>query len=329
MIASVTPVTLLLQPRDHLAGAVLYIGLFFGFFGLILTRPDMQAPAYISFATGKGWLWPMLFVTVACGAISGFHSLVSSGTTSKQIKRMSDARPIGYGAMILESVLAVLAVVAVTAGLYWTSAPDGNKGLVFQDVFRDGGWIKAFGMGYGQLTKVFFGTSLGALVGITMLKTFIMTTLDSATRITRYMCNELLGETLGISVMKNKYVAVALVGVSSGALALGNWKAIWPVFGAANQLVASLVLIVASVYLLVRKRNYLFTAIPAGIMLVTTIAALAHQAYGFATAEGDKRSMLLAVVSVVLIFLAIFLAYTALVAVANARKTDGPQEATS
>jgi len=329
MVASVTPVTLLLQPRDHLAGAVLYVGMFFGFFGLILTRPDMQAPAYISFATGKGWLWPMLFVTVACGAISGFHSLVSSGTTSKQIKRMSDARRIGYGAMILESALAVLAVVAVTAGLYWTSAPDGNKGLVFQDVFEKGGWIKAFGTGYGQLTKVFFGASLGALVGITMLKTFIMTTLDSATRITRYMCNELLGETLGISVMKNKYVAVALVGVSSGALALGNWKAIWPVFGAANQLVASLVLIVASVYLLVRKRNYLFTAIPAGIMLVTTIAALAYQAYGFATAEGKDRNMLLAVVSVVLIFLALFLAYTALVAVANARKTGAPQEATS
>ena len=324
MIASVTPVTMLLQPRDHLAGAVLYLGMFFGFFGLILTRPEMKAPAFISFATTKGWMWPMLLVTVACGALSGFHSLVASGTTSKQVRRMSDARVIGYGAMILESVLAVLAVVAVTAGLYWRSAPEGFEGLVFQDVFEKGGWIRAFGDGYGQLTKVFFG-SLGVLVGITMLKTFIMTTLDSATRITRYLCNELLGETLGIGPMKNKYVAVAFVGICSGALALGNWRAIWPVFGAANQLVASLVLIVASVYLLMRKRNFLFTAVPAAIMLVTTIAALGYQVYNFSTAEEPNR--LLAVVSVILICLALFLTYTALAAVAKLRKNDAVQEA--
>ena len=325
MIASVTPVTMLLQPRDHLAGAVLYMGMFFGFFGLILTRPEMKAPAFISFATTKGWMWPMLLVTVACGALSGFHSLVASGTTSKQVRRMSDARVIGYGAMILESVLAVLAVVAVTAGLYWRSAPEGFEGLVFQDVFEKGGWIRAFGDGYGQLTKVFFG-GLGVLVGITMLKTFIMTTLDSATRITRYLCNELLGETLGIGPMKNKYVAVAFVGVCSGALALGNWRAIWPLFGAANQLVASLVLIVASVYLLMRKRNFIFTAVPAAIMLVTTIAALGYQAYNFSTAEEPNR--LLAVVSVILICLALFLTYTALAAVVKLRKNDAVQEAT-
>jgi len=323
MIASVTPVTMLLQPRDHLAGAVLYLGMLFGFLGLVITRPEMKAPAVISFATTKGWMWPMLLVTVACGALSGFHSLVSSGTTSKQVRRMGDARVIGYGAMIMESVLAVLAVVAVTAGLYWTSAPDGIEGLVYQDLFEEGGWIKAFGAGYGQLTKVFFG-GLGALVGITMLKTFIMTTLDTATRITRYLCNELLGETLGIHIMKNKYAAVTLVGVLGGALALGNWKAIWPVFGAANQLVASLVLIVASVYLLMRNRNFVFTAVPAAIMLVTTIAALAYEAYSFATAE--KPNFLLAVIAVILIFLAVFLAYTALVTVVRVRKNMAQQE---
>ena len=323
MIASVTPVTMLLQPRDHLAGAVLYLGMLFGFLGLVITRPEMKAPAVISFATAKGWMWPMLLVTVACGALSGFHSLVSSGTTSKQVRRMGDAKVIGYGAMIMESALAVLAVIAVTAGLYWTSAPDGIEGLVYQDLFEEGGWIKAFGAGYGQLTKVFFG-GLGALVGITMLKTFIMTTLDTATRITRYLCNELLGETLGIHIMKNKYAAVTLVGVLAGALALGNWKAIWPLFGAANQLVASLVLIVASVYLLMRNRNFAFTAVPAAIMLVTTIAALAYEAYSFATAE--KPNFLLAVIAVILIFLAVFLAYTALVTVVRARKNMAQQE---
>ena len=261
-------------------------------------------------------MWPMMFVTVACGAISGFHSLVASGTTSKQVPRMRDARIIGYGAMIVESALAILAVVAVAAGLYWKSAPDGAEGLVYQELCKDGNWIKAFGTGYGQLTQVFFG-GLGTLVGITMLKTFIMTTLDTATRITRYLCNELLGETLGIRIMKNKYVAVVLVGILSGALALGNWKAIWPVFGASNQLIASLVLIVASVYLLSRNRKFLFTAVPAVIMLITTIGALVYKTHSFLTAE--KANIMLSTISVILIILAIFLSVTGLVSAIRAR----------
>jgi len=316
MIASVTPVTLLLQPRDHLAGAVLYIGMFFGFLGLILTRPEMKAPCVIRFSAATGWMWPMLFVTVACGAISGFHSLVASGTTAKQIPRMKDARVIGYGAMIMESALAILAVMAVSAGLYWKTAPEGSSGLVYQTLCEDGGWIKAFGAGYGQLTKLFFG-GLGTLVGITMLKTFIMTTLDTATRITRYLCNELLGETFGIPGMKNKYVAVIFVGILSGGLALGNWKAIWPLFGASNQLIASLVLIVASVYLLTHNRRFLFAAIPAVIMLATTIAALIYQTYTFATAA--TPNIMLAAISIILIILALFLTYTAAVTIIKAK----------
>jgi carbon starvation protein len=325
MIASVTPVTLLLQPRDHLAGAVLYLGMLFGFLGIIITRPEMKAPSVISFSTGIGWMWPMLFVTIACGAISGFHSLVASGTTSKQIPRMKDARVIGYGCMIMECALAVMAVIAVTAGLYWKSAPAGSEGLIYQEICEGGNWIKAFGIGYGQLTKVIFG-GLGALVGITMLKTFVMTSLDTATRIARYTCNELLGETFGIPYMKNKYIATALVGVLAGALALGNWKAIWPVFGAANQLIASLVLIVASVYFITRKRNFLFTAIPAVIMLVTTVGALVYKTYGFVIAE--KPNIMLATIDVILIILAVFLAYTAIVTVLRTRKAvpGKPQE---
>jgi carbon starvation protein len=163
MIASVTPVTMLLQPRDHLAGAILYLGLLFGFLGLIVTRPNMKSPGVVSFSSpDQGWMWPMMLVSIACGAISGFHSLVSSGTTSKQLPRTRDARVIGYGGMIMESALAVLAVMAVAAGLYWKSAPAGVEGPVYQQVFKEGGWIKAFGEGYGQLTKLFFG-GLGTL----------------------------------------------------------------------------------------------------------------------------------------------------------------------
>ncbi len=317
MIASVVPVTLLLQPRDLLSGGVLFLGMLFGFLGIVILRPEMKAPSVIAFSTSQGWMWPMLLVTIACGAISGFHSLVASGTTSKQVPRMKDARIIGYGAMITESALAVLAVITVTAGLYWKSAPDGVEGLVYQDLFKDSGWIKTFGAGYGELTKVFFGP-IGALMGITMLNSFIVTTLDTATRITRYMCNELLGETLNIPFMKNKYAATLLVGVLSGALALGNWQAIWPVFGAANQLIASLVLIVVSLYLLSRKRSYLFTAVPAVIMLITTITALVYNTYIFITAE--TPNVLLAVINVILIILAVFLAYTAVNTVVKTRQ---------
>jgi carbon starvation protein len=230
---------------------------------------------------------------------------------------MKDARVVGYGGMIMESALGVLALIAVTAGLYWKSAPAGFEGFVYQDIFNQGGYIKTFGTGYGELTKVMFG-SLGALIGITMLKTFVMTSLDSATRIARYICSELLGETFNIPYMKDKYAATLLVGVLAGALALGNWRAIWPVFGAANQLIASLVLIVASVYLIARKHNYLFAAIPAVIMLVTTIGALVYNTYGFITA--DEPNILLAVIDTVLIILALFLAYTALMTITKTRK---------
>ncbi len=325
MVASVVPVTLLLQPRDHLAGAVLYLGMFFGFLGLVITRPDTKAPMFVAFNSIKeGWMWPMMLVTIACGAISGFHSLVSSGTTSKQVPRMRDARVIGYGAMIAESALAVLAVIAVSAGLYWKSAPDGLEGLVYQQLFQKGGWIKAFGAGYGELTKVIFG-GMGTLVGITMLKTFVMTTLDTATRITRYICNELFGETFGIRCMKNKYAATILVGVLAGALALGNWRAIWPVFGAANQLIASLVLIVASLYLLTSNRRFGFTAVPAVIMLATTIGALVYKTYSFTTAE--QPNILLATIALILIILAIFLAYTALATIIRIKRATAGKRA--
>lgn len=321
LVASVTPVTILLQPRDHLAAMVLFVGMFFGFAGLILTHPEIKAPAFNNYSAGQGPLWPMLFVTIACGAISGFHSMVASGTTSKQLPRMQDARVIGYGGMIMESALSVLAVIAVTAGLYWKSAPAGISGPVYQTVFSEGGWIKAFGTGYGEITKILLG-GLGALVGITMLKTFVMTTLDSATRITRYICNELFGETLGITPLKNKYLATLVVGLAAGALALGNWKAIWPVFGASNQLIASLVLIVVGVYLFSQKRRYLFVAIPAVLMLVTTMAALIFQTYGFLT--DDHPKILLGSVSIVLAIMAVFLIGKAVTVLAS-KKTAATQ----
>jgi len=320
MIAAVLPVTVLLQPRDHLAAAVLFVGMVFGFVGILVSQPTVNAPPFVEFASQKqGLLWPMLFVTIACGAISGFHSLVASGTTSKQLPRMKDARPIGYGSMIVECALAVLAVIAVTAGLYWKEVPAGAQGFVYPRVYAEEGWITTFGKGYGQLTKPFLGI-FGMLIGITMLKTFVMTTLDSATRITRYICVEMFGDTLGIKPLRNRYVATILVGVLAGALALGNWKAIWPVFGSANQLIAAMVLIIASVYLMTRRRRYLFTAVPALFMLLTTIGALSHETVRFLNPPKGSPKLMLAVISVVLICLALFVAGESIGIIIRSRK---------
>jgi len=312
MLAAVLPVTVLLQPRDHLAAGVLFIGMLLGLAGIIISHPVIQSPAVVAFnSNAQGMMWPMLCVVIACGAISGFHSLVASGTTSKQLPRMQDAQRIGYGGMIMESALAVLAVIAVTAGLYWKEVPAGQSGFVYQDLMAKGGWITTFGRGYGTLIGRIFPT-IGFLIGITMLKTFVMTTLDSATRITRYICTELFADTFGIKVLKNRYAATLFVGVCAGALALGNWKAIWPVFGSANQLIAAMVLILATAYLATRSRLWVFAAVPAVLVFLTTEAALVYGLLAFCGVIEVKSlppSMLLASVAVVLMVLGLFVAY--------------------
>ncbi|UCF71756.1 MAG: carbon starvation protein A [candidate division WOR-3 bacterium] len=296
-IASVLPVNILLQPRDYIASFVLFCGLFFGYIGLFITRPHINVPFYIKWQSAQGDLWPMMFVIIACGAISGFHSLVASGTTAKQLSNEKDARRIGYGAMLAEGLLAVLAVLAVSAGLYWKGGP---SGLVYPELMRGGNWIATFGTGYGEIVKPLFG-AFGMLIGITMLKTFIMTTLDSATRITRYLGEELFGETLGIRLFKNPYFNTTIVIAFALWLSLGSWQAIWPVFGAANQLVAALALFVVTAWLLSRSKPVRYALYPALFMLATTVAALLYQFFGFVR-EGKIGLCLIVTLLLVLTF---------------------------
>ncbi|RKY30545.1 MAG: carbon starvation protein A [Candidatus Omnitrophota bacterium] len=296
--ASVIPVNILLQPRDYLATFVLFFGLLFGYIGLLITHPTFHTPAFIKFESSKGPLWPMMCVIIACGAISGFHGLVAGGTTSKQITSEKDAKKIGYGGMIAEGILAVLAVIAVSAGLYWTSD---NSSLVYPHIMKKEGWIVAFGKGYGEITKPIFG-SLGVLIGIMTLKTFVMTTLDSATRITRYIQEEIFLETAKIKIFKNRYFSAAVIIGFATILALGNWKAIWPVFGASNQLVAAIILFVTGCFLINQKKNPLITFIPSIFMFLTTIVALIYECKVFYS----QKKLLLGNISVILIILAFF-----------------------
>ncbi len=203
----------------------------------------------------------------------------------------------------MEGVLSILTVTAVGAGLYWV----GEKGsglLIYPEIMKREGWIVAFGSGYGEITKPLFGP-LGVLIGIMMLKTFVLTTLDSATRITRYMGEELFGEGLKIKILKNRFASTAVIVALASWLALGNWKAIWPVFGAANQLVAALGLLIVSVYLLNKKKKALYTLIPGIFMLLTTIAALIYEAQAFFRG----RKILLGTIALILLVLAVVVVY--------------------
>jgi len=295
--ASVLPVWLLLQPRDYIANWVLIIGLVLGFGGLFFTGGTITAPVRGSlYSASAGPLWPMLFIIVGCGAISGFHSLVASGTTARQLDKESHGQPVGFGAMILEGALALLALMCVTAGLVW------KAGAPPDVLIADGGNpIVAFAQGVGHFTEAFLGT-FGVLAGMTMIKTFVMTTLDTAVRLSRFVGTELVGHRAGW--LRNRWVMSLVPVAGAYALAVGDhWKTIWPIFGASNQLVAALTLLVLSCYLVARGKPRVYTLAPAIFMLLTTIAALSWQAHGFLWEE--PRNVLLGSTSFVLLVLAV------------------------
>jgi carbon starvation protein len=297
-VASVTPVHILLQPRDYLAGFLLFGAVGVGALSIVMTGPTMQADAFTGLSPAEwpaaGPLWPMLFVTVACGAISGFHSLVSSGTTCKQIASEAHSCRIGYGAMLIEGLVGVLVLIAVGAAL---SASELGASL------RTGGPITAFGKGFGTLSEPLLG-GYGRAFAILALNAFILTTLDTATRIGRYLTQELFA-------FRDAYSSAAVMVVAAGVLGLtGQWQRIWPTFGASNQLIAALALLVASCWLVRRGRPVAYTLVPACIMLVTTVGAfiyLIYQALGRRdpVTEGADPDWFVASVAVVLIALAL------------------------
>ncbi|MDI6640793.1 MAG: carbon starvation protein A [Elusimicrobiota bacterium] len=307
-IASIIPVNILLQPRDYLSAFILFFGLICGYLGLVLSHPTINTPAIISWNTPKGPLFPMLFVFIACGAVSGFHSLIASGTTSKQLDSERNAKKIGYGAMVLEGVLALLALLCVTAGLSWTIGGENPAGCFshsYPELLKTGDWIGTFGCGYGHIVEKLIGFTFGCLIAITTLNAFVMTTLDTATRISRYITEELFGERL--RVLKNRFLSTIVVVFFAGFLAFGNWKVIWPVFGASNQLVAAMALLIVSLWLLIKKKSSLYTLLPAVFMLIVTITALLYQLYGFAL----NKNYILTTISIFLILLSVILVFEA------------------
>lgn len=301
--ASVLPVNILLQPRDYLSSFLLFFGAGAGYLGLVLSRPSMTMPYYNRWATSEGYLWPALFVTVACGAISGFHTLIASGTTSKQIANERYAKRIGYGGMVAEGLVAILAIIAV--GILF------NRGDDFGGILKSMSPIGIFGKGYGLITRNIFG-GYGHLIAITILNAFILTTLDTATRISRYITEELFK-------IKNRYLSTIFIVVVSATLAFGGkWKKLWPAFGASNQLVAALALFVLSCWLLSKKRKARITLFPAFFMLITTLASLLSQAVRYFI----YKDFILFIISVLLMTLAGFMVYEVIPIIFKAVKTN-------
>jgi len=281
ILAAGVPVWILLQPRDFTNSFLLYIGICFLFIGVAaggFLGVRIQAPAF-NIANGEnilGPVWPFLFITVACGAISGFHTLVAGGTISKQISRESDAKRIGYGGMILESLLAVLVILTVAGGLDFAAYNDIVNPLAKGAV---GNPILAFSLAMGILLNksLCLPISYGTVFGILMVEGFIITTLDTAVRINRYLFEELWA-ILMPSPPKIFKSYIFNASISAGLMLLlcytNTFKQIWPVFGSANQLLAALSLIVVSVWLAKRKKACFFTILPAIFMMATTICSL-------------------------------------------------------
>ena len=281
-IASVTPVWILLQPRDYLSSFLLYAMLGVAVFGVIVAHPtfDSSFPAFGGFAVDNGngtqYLFPVLFTTVACGAISGFHSLVSSGTTSKQLDKETDAKPIAYGGMLLECVLAVLTLCAIGYAYKWNAANPDNA-LV--------GATAIFGGGIAHMIDDIIPGSYKILNSLLVLtySAFCLTSLDTATRLARFMFQEFWlepGQTPkdikgGFKkVMVNPYFATILTVVLGILLGMTGYAKIWGLFGAANQLLAGIALMAVAAWLgEVGKNNKMFF-FPMVFMLAATLTSL-------------------------------------------------------
>lgn len=304
-VASMVPVWALLQPRGYLGGFVLYLALALGIIGVFFGGYEIKQPAFKSWDAGgmTGSLFPFLFVTIACGACSGFHGLVCSGTTSKQVNRETDMRPVGYGAMLAEGFVALIALVTV---MIVTS--DDLKGL------RPG---TIYGNGIGRFMTLIVGEKnlqFAITFGAMAFSTFVFDTLDVCTRLGRYIVQELLGWPSKTGAALGTLATVALPIYFLSIAQEGAYLRFWTLFGASNQLLAALTLLSITVWLYRARRRIAFTLIPLLFVLVITLWSLTNLAVlNFRAGHALDASMVNAIAAASLVLLAIFLAIAAFI----------------
>jgi carbon starvation protein len=254
--------------RDYLNSFLLYGMLAGAVLGLLISRPAIQLTPYAGFVVNGQLLFPILFITIACGAISGFHSLVGSGTTSKQLTKESDAKIVGYGGMLIEGVLATVAIITAA----YVAGPR------LAELLAAGGPVNVFSDGIGVFMTSFgvpfdIGKSFVALA----VSAFALTSLDTGTRLGRFILQEFF-EPEDVNapkpILTNMYVATGITVVFGGLLAITSWQQIWPVFGSANQLLAALALMAVAIWLKKSGKNNKMFTIPVVFMFAATIFAL-------------------------------------------------------
>ncbi len=312
-LASVMPMWLLMQPRDYMTTFML-LGMIIGaVVGVVVAHPTMQLNAYNGFNVGGNYLFPTLFVTIACGAVSGFHSLVSSGTSSKTIRNEKDMPMVGYGAMVVESLLGIIALVVVGAVAVNGTKPDGTPFAIFSSGVA--GFLEKLGLPV-QLATVFMTMCVSALA---------LTSLDSVARIGRMSFQELfLGDTTDTSkmpvwqkILTNKYFATVVTLFFGYLLTLGGYTNVWPLFGSANQLLAALVLIALAVFLKTTGRTGWTLYAPMFIMLAVTFTALVQKTIALVkNIAGGNATMLVDglqfIVAILLMVLGVLVAFSCL-----------------
>ncbi len=308
-VTCMLPVWVLLQPRDFINSHQLFVGLGAIYLAIFIANPELTAPAVnMTPPEVAGPVFPLLFVTIACGAISGFHALVASGTTSKQIRSLRDAKPIGYGSMIGEGCLALAATMAVAAGF---SAADWHALYDTGDAVRKP--LGPFVAGTANLLEnAFSGIShdVAKTIVAVIVISFAATTLDTACRIQRLCLGE-LGRAWNVKPLSNRYVASAIAAftplflvVESGD-GVSMWRRIWPVFGSSNQLLAALTLLVVTVWLKRRGKPLWFTGIPAIFLSAVTISGLITLIRAQLTRDTAQMAVLVPAALLLLLALAI------------------------
>lgn len=284
--ASVTPMWLLKQPRDYLTTFLFIAMIAAAVIGVFISNPQISTPAYTGFTITSGYLFPTLFVTIACGAVSGFHSLVSSETSSKQIANEKDMLQVGYGSMLLESLLAVLVIVVVGSltSLSASGVLDANLSAM---ALADGATpFTKFSVGVtGLVAQLGLPQEWGLCIMTMFVSALALTSLDAVARIGRMSFQEFFEVDRNenpsgiLRFLTNKYTATVITLLGGYLLSLGGYNNIWPLFGSANQLLAAMVLIALSVFLKVTGRKGFMLYVPMTLMLIVTMTSLGMSIY--------------------------------------------------
>ena len=312
IIASLVPVWALLQPRGYLGGFILYTAIAVGIIGIFFGGYGIEQPAFKSFDVGgmTGMLFPFLFVTIACGACSGFHGLVCSGTTSKQIEKESHAKSVGYGAMLAEGFVAFIALVTIMI-----VAAEAAKGVAPGKIYGDGiGRFLTLLIGRENMA---FAVTFGAMA----FSTFVFDTLDVSLRLGRYIVQELFGLKGRIGAIIGTLGTIVVPFICVLIAPKGSWTDFWTLFGASNQLLAALTLLSITAWLYQARRRIAFTLLPMLFVLAITLWALTMMVVGnFRAANGFDIKFVNGCASLALISLAIYLVITAILKLRGERR---------